>query len=289
MRSFRTTVSTRPVAGFFAGGLLSATALVLCVTPALAHQLWIETGPSAEVGKEHEIHVCWGHSGHKETGPSLAGQQSKLTACVRRPGGREPLNLAKGEDCFTAKVTPGAPGCHVVGADLQVGIIDQELHGIPAKTRIVMYGKSFIRVGGHPENTMDSLGFELEIVPVALTRDPKAGDLLTVRVLRQGKPIGGRNVLVSAATSGPQPPPEDPRLQTSEWSIEAMADPRTGDVTFPLIVAGQHVFVVRYFDETPGTYEGDRNDRSAFSHLRRGDAYERTMYVSTLTVPVNAK
>lgn len=52
-------------------------------------------------------------------------------------------------------------------------------------------------------------------------------------------------------------------------------------------MGGRHLFTVKYFDEAPGTYDGDRNDSSEFSHLRQGDKYERTMYVSTLTVQVN--
>jgi hypothetical protein len=251
--------------------------------------LWIETDPAGEVGKEHKIHVCWGHSGDKETGATLAGQRSKLTACVLGPKGRAALDLATGDDCFVAKFNPDVPGCCVIGADLQVGIIDKEFLGIPAKTRIVMVGKSFARVGGVQDKAIAALGFDLEIVPVALRREPKPGDLVTVKVLHQGKPIGGRNVVVSAATLGAVPLPEDPRLQTREWSIEATAHPKTGEVTFPLIVGGQHIFTIKYFDETPGTYDGDRSDTSDFSHLRKGDSYKRTMYISTLTVQVNAK
>jgi len=271
-------------------GVLCFAAVSLCTIPAVAHQLWIETEPTGKVGEEHEIHVCWGHSGYKETGQALEKQQSKLTAQMLRPDGRtEVLNLAKGDDSFIAKFTPEVPGCYVVGADLQVGIIDKEFHGVPAKTRIVMCGKSFTFVSGGRNETIAPLGFDLEIVPVAFSRDLKSGDLVTVKVLRKAKPIGGRNVVVSATTQGAVPSPEDPRVQTREWSIEATANPRTGEVTFPLIVGGQHMFFIKYFDETPGTYEGDRNDSSEFSHLRKGDTYERTMYILTLTVQVNAK
>jgi hypothetical protein len=41
---------------------------------------------------------------------------------------------------------------------------------------------------------------------------------------------------------------------------------------------------IKHFDETPGTYDGDGNDSSDFSHLRKGDKFERTMHISTLTV-----
>jgi len=262
-------------------------AATLCAAlSANGHEVWIETATSAKRGEAHEIQICWGHSGQKETGPAMAAQQDKLTVCVLGPGGREPLTLAKGSDSFTANFTPESPGGYVVGADLQVGIIDREFHGMPPKTRIVMYGKTVAHAGGQGEATVP-LGFDLEIVPASPIRELKPGDLVTVKVLHKGRPIGGRNVQVSAKTSGPLPPPADSRVQTSEWSIQATADPVSGEVTVPLIVGGQHLFHVKYFDETPGTYDGDRNDSSDFSHLRKGDTYERTMYVSTLTVQVN--
>lgn len=289
MFRFRTIPVSGRRAGISCAGLLLAVAVILFASPARAHQLWIETDTAGEVGEKHEVQVCWGHSGYKETGPRLAGQQSKLTACVLGPKGRGALDLATDDDCFLAKFNPDVAGCYVIGADLQVGIIDKEFHGIPAKTQIVMVGKSFTRVGGARHEAIAALGFDLEIVPVALPSELKPGGLVTVKVLHKGKPIGGRNVVVSAATQGVVPLAEDPRLQTREWSIEATADPKTGEVTFPLIVGGQHMFTIKYFDETPGTYDGDRNDSSDFSHLRKGDSFERTMYISTLTVGVNAK
>jgi len=286
MRRFRKTLSKILRVQSIAAALLAAVAAVLSAAPGQAHEVWIETDASARIGQDHEVLVCWGHSGHREGGDRLAGQESKLTACLLGPGGRTPLKLTKAEDCFVVKFAPAGAGAHVVGAELQAGIIEREMHGIPTKTRIVMYGKSCVLVGGGREATTAPLGFDLEIVPVGLAGEPKPGDLVTVKVLHKGQPIGGKNVLVTAATSGPLPPSEDPRVQTCEWSIEAMADPKTGEATFPLIVGGQHLFTVKYFDETPGTYDGERNDSSEFSHLRKGDKFERTMYVSTLTVQV---
>lgn len=269
--------------------LLFGAAAFCAALPVRAHEVWIETVPTAKQGEAHEVHICWGHSGHKETGRALAAQQSKLTACVSGPDGRKPLTLAQGSDSFNAKFAPAAPGCYAAGAEVQVGIIDREFHGMPPKTRMVMFGKSVTNVGAVEGKTAAPLGFDLEIVPVSPILGLKAGDLVTVKVLHKGRPIGGKKVLVSAKTSGALPPPKSPKVLTSEWSIESTADPVSGEVTFPLIVGGQHQFYVKYTDETRGTYQGERNDSSRFSHLRKGDAYERTVYVSTLTVPVKAK
>ena len=65
--------------------------------------------------------------------------------------------------------------------------------------------------------------------------------------------------------------------------------PKLGEMAFQLISGGKYVLTVRYYDETPGTYNGDRNDSSKFSHLRKGDTYERTMYIATLSFSLEDK
>jgi len=126
-------------------------------------------------------------------------------------------------------------------------------------------------------------------VPVSDLSDLHPGDVVTVKLLLRGKPIGGREVILSLSTAGPEPPPDDPRLQSTQWAIEGHPDPRTGEVSFPLIVAGPHLFSIRYLDETPGTYEGELEYASDFSHLRKGDQFEQTMYMATLSTDVGPK
>ena len=127
-------------------------------------------------------------------------------------------------------------------------------------------------------------GFEIALKFAGL----QPGDVVTVKVLLRGKPIGGRRAVVALATAGPNAP-DDPRLASKHWSIEAHPDPRTGEVSFPLLAAGEHLFSIKYFDETPGTYEGDLDEVSSFSHLRKGDKFEQTMFVSTYTCHVTDK
>lgn len=275
----------RPVVAFAVG----VVALIGAGRSASAHQVWIETASTATTAEPHDIQVCWGHSGSKEGGSILARQRDKLTACVAGSQGSKPVALSVAADAFTGQFAPLAGECQTVGAELQSGIIDHELHGIPAHTRIVMYGKACVRPADGSGERGPLLGHELELAAVSKLRDARPGASVTVRVLHKGRPIGGRNVLVSLRTLGDLPAADDARVKTREWAIESTADPATGEVTFPLIVGGQHMFYVRYFDETPGVYQGDRQDSSDFSHLRTGDKFERTMYVATLTMQVAAK
>ena len=269
---------------------LAFAAVALGASSAPGHELWIEADAAGKIGEPAQIHVCWGHSGDRASGEMLKQQESKLSGSAVPPDGTSrALKLTLGDDRYTADLIPNSAGCHVIGAELQSGIIDKEFHGIPANTRIVMYGKSLARVAGSNEGSGNTLGFDLEIVPVADLGKLHPGDVVTVKVLLRGKPIGGREVVVSLGTAGPEQPPDDPRLQSTQWAIEGHPDPRTGEVSFPLIVAGRHVFLIRYFDETPGTYQGELQYASEFSHLRKGDPFERTMYVSTFSMDVTAK
>ena len=284
----RTPISrTASVSLRFSPAALCATVCLILSGSADAHQLWIETSPTAEGGKLHKIEVCWGHSGERTTGKSLAGQQAKLSACLLTPDGtRTDLSPSLGDDCFTAKTTPEVPGYYTFGAELQVGILPREFHGIPANTRIVMYGKTLTHVPGKEEGLENPVGSDLEIVPMTPRTELRRGGVVCAKLLFHGKPLGGKGVEVSLATAGSPPLPEHRRIQSHEWSIDAMPDPYTGEMAFPLIASGEHTFLIRYTDETPGTYDGPRNDVSDFSHLRKGDKYERTMYMSTLTVSV---
>ena len=273
-------------------GLLFILGVVLLVGPAGAHELWIEVDGSAQKGRTQELHVCWGHLGsNKESGERLKGLESKLSAILREPdGSTEKLKLTAGEDSYTARVTPADAGYYTMGAKLESGILSEELHGIPPNTMIVMYGKSYTYVEGARGGVNNELGFDLEIVPVTDPKDLHPGDVVTVRALFKGKPIGGRDagITIILKTSGPGEPPEDTEVHNRVWSIEVRPD-RDGEASFPLIAPGKHLFYARYFDETPGTYQGEVNETSERSHLRKGDAYERTLYVSTFALDVLSK
>ncbi len=254
---------------------------------ALAHEVWIETAALGRVGQEQEVCVCWGHSGHREGGERLKSQASKLTSWFVPPNS-PPRNLALSAkpDCFSAMISPTAEGGHAVAALCQVGILDREFHGIPAKTRIVMAGKTVFQVGSARGPAAPSLGLDLEMTPVGEIASLRPGGVVAVKVLFKKTPIGGSAVAATLSTLGKVPFPKDTEVEGLAWSVKNTAHPATGEVRFPLITAGRHIVSVRYTDETPGRYEGPLEFATDFSHLRQGDTYERTLYVSTLAFDV---
>lgn len=270
-------------------GLFALLATTWGPLPAGAHELWVETDGKAEPGAAHGIRICWGHAGHKEAGQSLKRQESRIRAWLLRPGEQtQRLDLATGPDSFTTTINPEAAGWYWIGAELQVGILTKEFHGIPANTRMVMYGKSFTRLRGDAQGLTTPLGAPMEIVPLTDPEELGPGKVLAVKVLFKEKPLADTQATATLTTLGKGAFPQDPRVQGAHWSCQGDVDPRTGEVAFPLIVAGQHLVQVRYMDETPGRYEGNAEVATQFSHLRKGDSFERTLYVCTLTLDVKA-
>lgn len=272
----------------FAALLSSAVIVTLSWSPATGHELWIEAPSAGEVDQTCKLDVCWGHSAERVGGKFLEGQQDKISVQMIQPDGtRSELKPVLATDCFAAEVTLSKPGCYVVGGELQTGIITRQLHTIPPNTRIIMYGKALIPVPGSDEGMNNTAGHDLELVLLPPIARLKPGDVVKAKLLFKGKPLGGRDVEVTLSTLGAGPRVDDPGIQSHLWSTTAAAHPQTGEVAFPLIVGGRHFLSVHYVDETVGTYTGDRNDNSDFSHLRKGDTFERTMYMVTLTVQVN--
>lgn len=262
-----------------AAGLLSWSKL------AYAHQIWIEAPSHADANAPVSLEVCFGHSGEKSTGPMLAANHPKLSAVIKSPQGQDQaLSLGLDDDGYPASFQALGSGFYQIGAVLETGIIERELHQIPPKTRIVMTGKAVVAVGDASEGYAAAIGHPLEVVAVTNPCNLRVGGKITLRILFHGKPIGGPDVLVRLGTLGPNPV-NDPQLTEREWAIEGYPDSR-GELTFPVIAPGQHVVFLRYFDQTPGEYRGPLNFSSDFSHLQPGDRYERTLYMTTLTFQV---
>ncbi|MGQ9504831.1 MAG: DUF4198 domain-containing protein [Thermogutta sp.] len=260
-------------------------ALFTCVGFVQAHQIWIEAPPQAEMNKPVSLEVCFGHSGDKTTGPMLASNHPKLRAIVKLPDGQnQVLTLKVDEDGYATSFQPHGSGFYPIGAILETGIIERELHGIPPKTRIIMTGKAVVAVGNVGEGYATAIGHPLEIVPLTNPCGLRVGSTVKLRILFNGQPIGGPEVLVRVGTLGPVPK-DDPQLTEREWGIEGYPDSR-GELCFPLIASGQHVVFLRYFDRAAGEYNGPMNFSSEFSHLQPGDRYDQTLYMTTLTFQV---
>ena len=271
-------------------GLWCAAMIAFTPNLAVAHELWIETQPSAQTGADHQIEVCWGHAGTRSGGPALAAMTGQISASITAPDGTvSPLTLATRDNCYAGHAPLNAPGFHPISAVLEAGIVDRKVHDIPAKSRIVMCGRACVHAGQNDAGLANVTGSNLEPILLSNPEVLRPGRAVIARILLKGKPLTNRIAFAALGTAGPWPQASDATTDAHQWTIQATSDPKSGEVRLPLIAAGRHILLVRYFDETPGRYEGELDFGSDFSHLRRGDAYDRTMYVSTVSFDVKTE
>lgn len=270
----------------FCAPVFFAVSLAL-VPSAWGHQLEVETPAAVEVGQRVPVDVIFGHPGMTTEREMLQGNLDKLTVELFAPDGtsqRLPITLA--EDRYTGSFTPEAAGWYVIGAELQVGIIQRPLHGIPPQTRIVMTGKSVVRVGDTNAETIPSCKHAVEILPVGDPSQLQPGKTVAVKVVAGGKPLDDPESVLELTTTGPYGISEAAGVLAHQWTIESPINPINGLVRLPLIVPGKHAFLLQFTDETPGRYDGPLDFHSDFSHLRKGDAYRRTRYTVTFHIEV---
>lgn len=162
-------------------------ALVICATPALAHDLWLEKS-----GKHWTLYQGHRHSTH-EGAETMAYGGSFVTAgkCIDERGGLRPLSVA-GTAPWTA-----SGDCAALLIDVSSGYWSKtpwETKNVP-KTQAPGALKSWLskdslkRLERWSPAYAEPFGSALEIVPTANPFALKQGDKLVVRVLRDGKPL----------------------------------------------------------------------------------------------------
>ena len=270
-------------------GVLVPLLLGTYVTIGDAHQVWVETNPSAHEGKIQEIHCCFGHLGNKETGENLEKYADRISMLITSPDGKaKDLRFKTGDNSYITKMVPRTKGYYMIGSKMQIGITNRKFHGMPADTMFVQYGKGFTHVKGSEKGLKNELGFDLEIVPLADPTDLYPGDVMAVKVLFKGKPIDAKDCKLSLMTQGSMEFPKDPNVHSKVWSMKIKPD-KNGEAKFPLIVDGKHVFYIEYIDETPGKYKGNIKVSSNYFRLHKGETYKKRLCIATVTINVKAK
>ncbi len=179
--------------------------LLLMTVAARAHDLWLMADQPA-AGQPARLTVAFGHSFPSDQGV----EQAKLLApTLRGPQGVVALKAGDKQDWLGA--APLAPGSYVATAGLKPtwfsktpeGYQDlpkDQTPGAISCVRSVKYAKALINLGGKPGEIPQPLGQTLEIVPLADPAGLKAGGELPVRVLFEGKPLAGAQVLATFAS-----------------------------------------------------------------------------------------
>jgi uncharacterized GH25 family protein len=197
-----------------------ALAAVLAAAPAAAHDLFFRA-PRYAVPPRTEV-VLDVLSGTFSVSDNAIERSRLADVSVVTPQGRMTLDRSawsEAEPKSTLRVTTGEPGTYVLGAALvprmlslpgpefnaylkEEGLADvlsrrakQKRLGEASRERYSKYLKALLQVGDvRTEAFATVLGYAAEIVPESNPYRLKAGDVLTVRCLVDGKPWAGKVV-----------------------------------------------------------------------------------------------
>lgn len=230
-------------------GALAAVLWLLGGAAADAHFIWADVQP-AEGGRV-EVRLYFGEL-PKPGEPELIGKIEATRAWLRGPDNRATeLQLARSSDenlaALVARPTPA--GANSVEATCDYGVFQRG----PAALLLQYYAKHLPDDWTRAANLARSEKLRLDIVPEL------AGDQLTLRVLYEGKPDAGREVIV---------------LEPAGKQLELKTDDE-GRVTTTVVPGGSYAVRAAHVEPDRG---GSRD----------GKAYSQTWHYCTLTMAVPA-
>ncbi len=251
------------------------------------HEIWIQVPAKAKVGQPVEVIICFGHLGQVENEEMLSANLPRISANVVGPGGkRQNLTVSVTSQGYVGRFLPDEEGTFAVSAILEVGITRAPFHNIPPDTRILMLATAYVEVGEKAGDFQSpSVGHPMEIVRLTSVEELRPGGMVVCRLVKQGEPFGGREVPVSLYTAGSFDW-HGLELSATHWSVQAAPHPQTGELVLPILVPGQHFYLLRYVEEKPGMYEGPYDFVTPFSFLKEGASFARTLYIVTHTFEV---
>ena len=191
------------------GILLTAAVLALAALPVLAHDLWI-TVDNPRAGQPLCIVTGYGHAFPADEGTD----KDKLTpAFVIGPQGR--IETKPGEKLDFVTTAAVGEGSYVAVSGRQAqwytkspeGSQDKPKNQVPGATaciRSAKYAKAIVNLGKAAGDVSQPVGQNLEIVPLANPGSLKAGHELPIRVLFEGKPLGGCQIFATFAGFSPE-------------------------------------------------------------------------------------
>jgi len=227
---------------------------VWIATSAQAHMFWLNASKYApEAGETIWIELGFGHHYPRDV-IVKKGRLDRVYALD--PKGQElPL-----EEVFPSffEFTPKTKGAYEIVAALKPGFVSRTADGhklgnkkdfpdAPYCFAFRMSAKTLITVGGKKEDISQRTQNPLEILAMASPADLKVGDTLPLRVMFEGKPLGG------ATVSGVYEGFTDEKLH---WAQEGKTD-SDGLVQIKLTSAGPWLFTTIHKESYPDKAECD--------------------------------
>lgn len=211
------------------------------------HEGWIDVaGTHYHAGHPGEVLFKWGHN----MKPDGLCQKERLIAYVFDPeGNRKELSINEYDgESYAVSFIPEREGFYQVVVE-QSGIVTVTADGkhllLPKKdcdnplesSAFTQFARAILPVGHDLEGKVERVGNALELVPLQW-KTWKAGDVISLQVLYQEKPVAGATAnLMSADLLGAGGP----------LAKETGED---GCVSFPLQQPGNYLLLVRHVDHT---------------------------------------
>ena len=192
-------------------GLFCLLALFCAGEIAQAHSMFIQSGRHrVDEGKKTPLFFCYGHHFPVDDGV----RASKLASVkVYDPAGKVMEFKPRPETCLQSQmVAYETPGVYVLTAETNPGHytkwVDKKgrdrstikpMSAVKDKASKIVkalyskqYAKSYVRCGKPDGKYADRVGLPLELVPMQDPTTLKPGDVLTLKVFRDGKPYDGK-------------------------------------------------------------------------------------------------
>lgn len=231
-------------------------ALTLITFPASAHNLWIETSPTAEIGQSQEAYVYLGEYayGIREDVSTQEHQEmlGEITLFLIKPNGEvEELETTIGANRFVAEFTPEQEGHYRLALNVtNAPVVDWREYNLGIlKTNF--FASATVSVGS-PDPT------ELPVEPLTTTNElvvqpTEAASFerqspIQFQVIFNGEPLAEQEVTVG---------------YKDQWFKRLYTD-EEGRVSLSLPWDGQYVIETIYTEDSPGTFQGD--DYEAIRH-----------------------
>lgn len=251
----------------FRTSLLFVLALV---SPALAHDTWVETNTNLVRGRDAVyVNLKLGNHGNDHRDFKLAGKPAvdDSTLVMRSPDGREydlksglcDVGYAPNEGFWTAKFVPTAAGLYLVAHTLDHVVSYAPIRSIKSAKTFFVVSPSLDRVSQDNVGFDQVLGHPLELVPQSNPVTPMGpGQPIRVQLLYRGKPMSDTTVSFV------------PRGQTLDEGFDSRFERKTdSDGRASFIPKTGNVYLVVAHHKELG---------------ESGPNYESTKYSATLTV-----
>lgn len=214
--------------------------------PLSAHNIWIETSATGEVGKTQHVQVYYGEYSYNyyEKVEENFQDVADFTIWVIAPNGEQtPLPTTAGETRFSAEFTPNQSGVYtILLSSTQADVVDWTAYDLGI-LKPHFYASSTVVVGGEQQSGVESQTLT-EINPLVIYdgshKAYSSTSNVNLSVFFKGEPVAEQELIITVA---------------DQWSKTITTD-ENGVAEFTLPWEGQYIVETVYTEQGAGEFKG---------------------------------